>query len=338
MYGSLNLKLTFAAASLSLMALAGCGDFSETDAAEADEIRIDGSSTVFPVMQQLAEQYQEESGTRIQTNQAGTGAGFDKMSEGQIAVANASRPIKEEEIEALRNNEISFVEVPVAFDGLTIIVHPENDWLQQISIEDLQAIWRDSPTITRWSELDPSYPDDEIVLFGPTDSHGTYDYFNEAVVGEDIDHTQQYQASTDYPTLVSGVSGETNALGYVGYAYYENYQDQLRAVPVSSEQTGGQPVMPSPETIQSGEYAPLSRPLLVYIWADALENALVAEFAEFMIQNAPEAVSEVGYVPLPDDAYQTALNYIQERVTGSRMVAAEPGMSLDEVLALEATE
>ncbi|MFW5697039.1 MAG: PstS family phosphate ABC transporter substrate-binding protein [Fimbriimonadaceae bacterium] len=332
------MKLAIAAASLSLIALAGCGDFGESDAAEADEIRIDGSSTVYPVMQQLAELYQEETGTRIQTAQAGTGSGFARLADGQIAVANASRPIKEEEIETLRENELQFVEVPIAFDGLTIVVHSDNDWLQEISIEELQAIWRDDPTITRWNQLDPSYPDDEIVIYGPTDAHGTYDYFNEAVVGEDIDHTQQYQANTDYATLVSGVAGETNALGYVGYAYYEENKDKIRAVPVSSEQTGGIAVMPSPQTIQSGEYAPLSRPLLVYVRADALDNPLIADFADFMIENAPAAVSEVGYIPLPENAYQTALSHVQDRVTGSRMVSAEPGMTLDEVLALEASE
>lgn len=279
---------------------------------QQNTITIDGSSTVFPVTEAMAEEFRSvQPGTDITIGVSGTGGGFQKFGRGEVDIANASRPIKEEEAALLRANNIDFVELEVAYDGLAVVVNPENDWVNCFTVEELKKIWEPSAqgTITRWNQIRPEWPDQEIHLFGPGVASGTFDYFTEAIVGKTGSSRGDYTASEDDNILVQGVAGDKFALGFFGLAYYEENQEKLKKVAVD----GGQGcIEPSLETVSNGSYAPLSRPLYIYVNSSSLENPAVVEFIRFYIDEASNLLPDVGYIPLTDDEYQRELNKFNE--------------------------
>lgn len=271
---------------------------------DKQNITIDGSSTVYPVTEAIAEEFRAvEPGVDITIGVSGTGGGFQKFGRGEIDIANASRPIKEEEKAIAENNNINFVELEVAYDGLAVVVNPGNDWLDCITVEELKKIWEPGAqgTITRWNQINPEWPDEEIHLFGPGVASGTFDYFTEAVVGKAGSSRGDYTASEDDNILVQGVAGDKYSLGFFGLAYYEENSDKLKIVGVD----GGEGcVEPSMETVSSGTYSPLSRPLYVYVNSSSLKNPAVADFVNFYLEEAPGLLKDVGYVPLTNEEYE----------------------------------
>ncbi len=273
-------------------------------------ISIDGSSTVFPITEAMAEEFMRtNSSVNISVGVSGTGGGFQKFCAGETAISNASRPIKDTEIELCAANGIEYEVIPVAYDAITIVVNPENDWATDLTTEELKKIWEPASegTVTRWNQVNPAYPNEPIRLFGPGSDSGTFDYFTDEIVGEEGASRGDYTASEDDNVLVLGVSRDRNALGYFGMSYYLENQDILKALGVSSPDTNNIPVVPSPETIE--EYKPLAREIFIYVSKDTLASRPeVASFVEYYINNAPTIVPEVGYVALPGSSYEESLS------------------------------
>lgn len=329
--------------SLALMALAlgacngGSGGSSSGTGGGGSSVsgtaNIDGSSTVAPIAKALLESFAAENpDARVTVNEAGTGAGMDKFVRGEIEIATASRPIKQEEIDRAKEAGIEFIELPIAYDGICIVVHPENDWIESISIEELGKLWAPNSAVKTWADLRPGLPATEISLYGPTDVHGTFEYFNEVVNGDGKTTRTDYNQNAEYSPLVAGVAGDKNALGYVGFAYYESNKDKLKALAIV---TPNGDVVPSAESIADGTYTPLARPLFLYVNAAKLENPVVAAFLEFSLSSGAEAVRAVNYIPLPPEAYELAKSAIAEKRTGSVFFDAKPGMTYAELLERE---
>lgn len=275
-------------------------------------VSIDGSSTVYPITEGIAEEFQNEyrGQYRVTVGVSGSGGGFEKFCRGETDISNASRPIKESEKRRCAGNGIEFIEMSVAFDGITVVVNPENNWADNMKVEELETIWEPAAqgSITRWSDVRSSWPNENLVLYGPGADSGTFDYFTEVMVGEEGASRGDYTASEDDNVLVQGVVSERNALGYFGYAYYVENKDRLKAVGIDN---GNGPVKPSQQTIESGEYAPLSRPLFIYVKRSALSKPAVADFMESYMREAPSIVEEVGYVPLSRRGYLRNLGQIR---------------------------
>jgi len=314
-----------------------------SDAGEQDDavqlsglISVDGSSTVFPITEAMAEEFQAmHPDVRITVGVSGTGGGFEKFCAGETVISDASRPIKASEHEACAANGIEYIELPVAFDGLSVLVNPENDWVDAFTIDELRKIWEPGAqgVITRWSQVRPQWPDAPINLYGPGTDSGTFDYFTDVVNGEEGASRGDYTASEDDNVLVQGIAGDVNALGYFGYAYYVANQDSLRAVPIVNPETG-QAVAPSEQTINDGTYAPLSRPIYIYVNAQALgERPEVAEFVRYYLTEGTPLVAEVGYVELPQEIYDLALARVENRVTGTMYGEGSEGKTLLELMA-----
>ncbi|WP_414620389.1 PstS family phosphate ABC transporter substrate-binding protein [Calothrix sp. CCY 0018] len=266
-------------------------------------IKIDGSSTVYPITEAIAKDFQEQNQAQVQVDVSGTTGGFERFCKGETDISNASRPILKQELKACTANGVIFTELPIAFDALTVAVNPQNTWAKDITIEELNKIWQPSAQgkITNWKQVRASFPDKPLNLYGAGDKSGTYDYFTEAVVGKSGDIRNDYTASEDDEVLVSGISKDPNALGFFGYAYYEQNQDKLKALGIDS---GKGVVLPSRETVEKAEYQPLSRPLFIYVnTKSAQQKEGVRDFVNFYIEKAPQVVSSVGYVALPEDAY-----------------------------------
>ncbi|PSN13191.1 protein sphX [filamentous cyanobacterium CCT1] len=268
-------------------------------------VQVDGSSTVFPISEAMAEEFMAANrGSQVTVGVSGTGGGFQKFCAGELDITGASRPIKQEEIDACAAAGIEYIEVPVATDALTVVINQENTWAEEMTLEQLKMMWEPAAegTVTRWSQIDSSWPDEPIGLFGPGTDSGTFDYFTDEVVGEEGASRADYTASEDDNILVLGVSRDVNALGYFGLAYYLENQDSLKAVAVDG-------VLPTPENVENGTYVPLSRPIFMYVKKSSLEDsAEVRSFMEFVLDNASEIVPEVGYVPLSDDRYASILS------------------------------
>ncbi len=273
-------------------------------------VQVDGSSTVFPITEAMAEEFQADNpGTAVVVGVSGTGGGFKKFCAGETDISGASRPIKDSERELCAEAGINFIEVPVAYDALTVVINPENDWATTMTTDQLRAIWEASAEgeITSWSQVDPSFPDQELALYAPGTDSGTFDYFNEAILeddaGEELGHRGDYTASEDDNILVLGVQGSPGGIAYFGLAYYLENSETLSAVGIDS---GEGPVFPSAETVEAGTYTPLSRPIFIYVREDALEKPEVANFVEFYLtqENIDTLIPEVGYVPLPSEMYE----------------------------------
>ncbi|MBE9215445.1 PstS family phosphate ABC transporter substrate-binding protein [Plectonema cf. radiosum LEGE 06105] len=268
-----------------------------------EAIKIDGSSTVYPITEAIAKDFKSENQAEIKVDFSGTTGGFEKFCRGETDISNASRPILKEELKACTDNGVVFTELPVAFDALTVTVNPQNSWVKDMTMAELKKIWEPAAQgkITNWKQVRASFPDKPLKLYGAGDKSGTYDYFTEAVVGTSGDTRKDYTASEDDDVLVAGVSNDPNALGYFGYAYYEQNQDKLKALGIDS---GKGAVLPSKETVEKAEYQPLSRPLFIYVnIKSAQKKEALRDFVNFYIEKAPTIVSSVGYVPLPKDAY-----------------------------------
>ncbi|MDR9457315.1 MAG: PstS family phosphate ABC transporter substrate-binding protein [Salegentibacter sp.] len=268
-------------------------------------ISIDGSSTVYPVTEAIAEEYRnEDSEVDVTIGVSGTGGGFQKFGRGDIDIANASRSIKEDEKAIAAENNIKFIELEVAYDGLAVIAHPENDWLDCITVEELKTIWEPAAQgkIKRWNQIRSEWPDEEIHLYGPGVASGTFDYFTEAINGKSGSSRGDYTASEDDNVLVQGVSGDKYGLGFFGLAYYAENSNKLKLVGVD----GGEGcVEPTAETVSNGSYAPLSRPLFVYVNSSSIQNnPKVIDFMEFYLEEVPSLLKDVGYVPLTEEEYK----------------------------------
>ncbi|MEX0744176.1 MAG: PstS family phosphate ABC transporter substrate-binding protein [Phycisphaeraceae bacterium] len=299
---------------------------------EQTRVRVDGSSTVFPISEAVAEEFQAaHPDIRVTVGVSGTGGGFKKFVQAEIDIADASRPIKAEEMARAEEAGIEFIELPVAYDGLSVVVNPANDWVDYLTVEELRRIWQPGSDVQRWSDVRPEWPDREIELVGPGTDSGTFDYFTETIVGEAGASRSDYMPSEDDNVLVQAVSGERDALGYFGYAYYVENEGRLRAIPI---QAAGQdqPVMPSYETIADGSYQPLARPEFIYVRAESAERPEVQQFIRFYMTEGPALVEEVGYVPLPEQAYAVALERFESRKTGSAFAGADASRSVLEVL------
>lgn len=288
-------------------------------AAQAD-VAIDGSSTVFPISEAFAEEFQAESGKRVTVGLSGTGGGFKKFCRGDIDITGASRPIKQSEIEACQQAGIDFIELPVAIDALAVIVNPQNDWAECMTVEELKKIWEPAAQgkVTNWNQVRDGFPDAELNLFGAGVDSGTYDYFTAAVVGKEHESRGDYTATEDDNVTVQGVSGDQSALGFLGLAYLTENQGRVKAVAIKQED--GSCVLPSVETARDASYQPLSRPLFFYVnKAKAEQNQDVREYVEFILQpeTAIELVGEVGYVPLPQEAFELGQKKFEARKTGS---------------------
>ncbi|AVZ31173.1 PstS family phosphate ABC transporter substrate-binding protein [Nodularia spumigena] len=277
-----------------------------SDSTKVSQIRIDGSSTVYPITVAIAEAFQQtkqQNKAQITVNFSGTGGGFEKFCAGETDISNASRPILQPEMVACDKNGVRYFELPVAYDALTVAVHPQNDWAKDITIAELKKIWEPAAEgkITRWNQVRASWPNRPLNLYGAGEQSGTFDYFTEAIVGKARASRKDYTASEDDETLVAGINNDPNALGYFGYAYYEQNQDKLKALAVDSGQGA---VLPSRETVEKSQYQPLSRPLFIYAnFESAQKKPAVKDFLEFYLKNAPQTAISVGYAPLPDEAY-----------------------------------
>ena len=257
-------------------------------------------------------------GARVNVGVSGTGGGFSKFLRGEIDINDASRPISPEEIEKAEKNGIEYIELPVAYDGLAVVVHPENDWVDCLTSTELRELWNPNSTINRWNQLREEFPDRPIDLYGPGTASGTYDYFTEAIVGESGASRSDFTASEDDNVLVQGIKGTETSLGYFGLAYYENNSNDLKALGVDPDSLdgGASCTTPSAQTVQNGTYRPLSRPLFIYVNADKM-SPTVEKFVEFYLENAGELASDVGYVAMPDEAYDLALQRFRNRTTGT---------------------
>ncbi|MGC1243425.1 MAG: PstS family phosphate ABC transporter substrate-binding protein [Chryseosolibacter sp.] len=302
--------LTFVWAAVMSLSLAGCGSKNEAGGngeALQGEVKIDGSSTVYPITEAVAEEFRvEQPDVKVTVGVSGTGGGFNKFGRGEIDINDASRPIKEQEAAECKKNNIGFTELKVAYDGLVVVVNKENTWLNDITVEDLKKIWQPEAQekITRWNQINPSWPNEEFHLYGPGIASGTYDYFTEVIVGKSGSSRGDYTASEDDNVLVQGIAGDKNGLGFFGLAYYEENKDKLKLIGVN----GGQGVvLPSVETVKNGSYAPLSRPVFIYVSDAAFTRPEVSAFVSFYLDNASALVPDVGYIPLTDEEYATEI-------------------------------
>jgi phosphate transport system substrate-binding protein len=263
-------------------------------------VRADGSSTVYPITEAVAEEFRNEHpNVRAVIGFSGTGGGFKKLAAGEIDICDASRTIKEEERAACESHGIKYVALEIAFDGLSVVVNPENDWCECLTVEQLKAIWQPESAINKWSDLKPDWPEEKIELFGPGTDSGTFDYFTEAIVGTAKSSRADYTPSEDDNMLVTGVEGSKYALGYFGYAYYKENKDRLKLLGV--DPGDGKCVQPSMETVRSNTYKPLSRPLFIYVNQASLEKPEIVEFVRYYLDTVSQLVEQVGYVPLSDD-------------------------------------
>ena len=278
-------------------------------------VSVDGSSTVFPISEAAAEEFGAvQPRVRVTVGVSGTGGGFKKFLAGEIDINDASRPIKASELEAAQTSDQQFIELPVAFDGLSVVVNKRNTWVDQLSVAELHKIWQPDSSVHNWSDIRVGWPAEPIRLYGPGTDSGTFDYFTETINGKSGASRPDYTANEDDNALVRGISGDEYALGYFGFAYYVANQERLKLVPIDG---GNGPVAPSAATINNGEYAPLSRPIFIYVRKAALERPEVRAFVDFYIDNAGLLASEVGYISLPDSAYKRAKSRIASGEAGT---------------------
>lgn len=330
MIGKVFQRILIALAFASLTAACGPGGEQAPAGGVTDEqIAIDGSSTVFPLAEAAAEAFtnSQAAAARVTVGESGTGGGFGKFCRGETQISNASRPISAEEMAACAGASITYVEIPIAFDGISVVVHPSNP-LTNITMAELSRAWAPAAqgTITQWRQVNPRGPNVALQLFGPGTASGTFDYFTEAVNGDGGASRTDYTPSEDDNVVVQGVAGNPGAMGYFGYAYYEQNRERVKALSING-------VAPSPETIASGQY-PLSRPMFIYVNAEALRRPQVRRFVNYFLENAATLAPRVGYVPLPAEAYATYTQRVAENHTGTAFGGHnEVGLSIAELIA-----
>ena len=287
-----------------LMSCGGNSDKSKSSEKLSGDIKIDGSSTVYPITEAVAEEFRNvHPDVRVTVGVSGTGGGFKKFYRGETDISNASRPIKEKEAKLCDENNIDYLGLSVAYDGLAVIINPENDWVDYFTVEELNKIWHPDAqdNIKYWSQVREGWPNKELHLFGPGTASGTYDYFAEAICGKKVGTRGDYTASEDDHVLVQGISTDKFGLGFFGLAYYEENKDKLKLVGVDN---GSGIVQPTLETVSNGTYAPLSRPIFIYVNNSIKDRKEVQEFTKFYLENAANLVQDVGYIPLPSSEYE----------------------------------
>jgi phosphate transport system substrate-binding protein len=324
------------------LTVTACGGSSDSGspAAEPAVIAIDGSSTVFPVTEAVAEEFQKATpGARVTVGLSGTGGGFQKFCRGETVISNASRPISASEIQACQQAGVAYVELPIAYDGLAVVVHPKNSWATSMTVAELKRLWEPAAqgTILRWNQIRPSWPNREVHLFGAGVDSGTFDYFTEVINGKAKASRGDYTSSEDDNILVQGVAGDENALGFMGLAYFEENKDKMKLVAVDDEKAdnGAGPIAPSLESVRGGTYRPLSRPLFIYVSTAGLARAEVEQFVKYYVEQAAALIQEVGYVPLADSEQTLVRQRFAARTTGSMYdpaAAADPTVTLEQRL------
>ncbi|MGH7832489.1 MAG: PstS family phosphate ABC transporter substrate-binding protein [Candidatus Binatia bacterium] len=305
--------------------------------AQAQLVQIDGSSTVFPVTEAVAEEFQKakKGAIKVTVGIAGTGGGFKKFCRGETDISDASRPILKQEMETCKKAGIEYIELPVAFDALTVMVNPKNDWAGTMTVAELKKIWEPAAQgkITNWNQVRSNWPNAPLKLFGAGADSGTFDYFTEAITGKAKSSRGDFTASEDDNVLVQGIANDRNALGFFGYAYYAENKDKLKAVAVDN---GKGPVGPSEKTVLDGTYQPLSRPIYIYVSKKAVDKSEVRDFVEFYLKHAPDLVKQVKYVPLPGKVYSMGIARLKSRKVGTAFGgSAEVGVTIDELLKRE---
>ena len=303
----------------------------------AETIRIDGSSTVNPITEAVAEDFQiaKKGKTRVTVGISGTGGGFKKFCRGEIDISDASRPITQEEIDKCKKAGVEYVEMPVAFDALTVVIHPQNNCSKTMTVAELKKMWEPAAQnkITKWNQINPAWPDTEFTLYGPGADSGTFDYFTEAVVGKSKSSRGDFTAFEDDNVLVQGVSSDKNGLAYFGFAYYVENQKKLNAVAVDGGNGG---VLPSSATVQNGTYQPLSRPIFIYVNVKSSKRPEVREFIDFYMKKGPALVKEVKYFPLPKAIYALNLEHLDKKKVGTVFGGeSKMGMKIEDVMKLE---
>lgn len=299
-------------------------------------IKIDGSSTVFPITEAVAEDFQNEKKVKVTVGISGTGGGFKKFCRGETDVQNASRPILKKEMDACKEAGVQYIELPVAYDGLTVVINKNNDFVKSLSVEELKKMWEPAAQgkIKTWKQVNATFPDTPLKLFGAGSDSGTFDYFTEAIVGKAKSSRGDFTASEDDNVLVQGVNSDKGGLGYFGFAYYEENQDKLKAVPIIAKK-GAPAVSPSMEAVKDGSYQPLSRPLFIYVNATAAAfKPEVKAFIDFYLQNAPTLVKEVKYIPLPANEYAAVTKHWKALKPGTGFDGTpEIGVKIEDLLA-----
>jgi phosphate transport system substrate-binding protein len=303
-------------------------------------VKIDGSSTVFPITEAVAEDFQKamKGAVKVTVGISGTGGGFKKFCRGEIDIVDASRPILEKEMADCKAAGVQYVEMPVAFDALTVVVNPKNNWSNVITVAELKKMWEPAAQakVTRWNQVNPAWPDEPIKLYGAGADSGTFDYFTEAIVGKAKSSRGDFTASEDDNVLVQGVASDKNGLGFFGFAYYVENQKKLKAVAVEA---GKGPVIPSEKTVEDGTYQPLSRPIFIYVNIKSAEKPEVREFVEFYMKNAVVLVKEVKFFSLPAQAYSINLEHLNKKKAGTVFGGKpEVGLRIEEVLKREAKQ
>ncbi len=304
--------------------------------AEDKTIRIDGSSTVYPITEAVAEEFQKakKGAARVTVGISGTGGGFKKFCRGETDISDASRPILKKEMDVCKEHGIKYVELPVAFDALTVVVNPKNNWIKSMSVEELKKMWEPAAQgkIMKWSDVNPKWPDHKISMFGPGADSGTFDYFTDAINGKEKASRGDFTASEDDNVLVQGVSHDKYAIGYFGLAYYVENKDKLKAVPIVNKGTT-KAVSPSLATVMDGTYQPLARPIFIYVSEKAMSRPEVKEFVTYYLSNAAKLVKQVGYVPLSKAHYDQAKKNFDGNKLGTGFGGKnEVGIRVDELL------
>jgi phosphate transport system substrate-binding protein len=310
--------------------------------AHAQLIKIDGSSTVFPITEAVAEEFMAERRGQVQVTVgiSGTGGGFKKFCRGETDVSNASRPILKAEMDVCRKAGVSYVELPIAYDALTVVVNPQNTWVKNITVAELKKMWEPAAqgNVVKWNQVNPAWPDAPLKLYGPGADSGTFDYFTEAIVGKAKSSRGDYTASEDDNVLVQGIARDKNAIGFFGYAYFVENQKRLNALSIVA--AAGKPaVAPSEKTVENGTYQPLARPIFIYVNGKSLDRTEVREFVEFYLKHGGALAREVKYVALPPKAYELARAHLQKKKIGTVFGGtAEVGVTIDELLQRESKQ
>ncbi len=329
-------KLTVIAAALAF----GVAGTSATTAFAQQIVKIDGSSTVYPVTEAVAEEFQKskKGSVKVTVGISGTGGGFKKFCRAETDISNASRPILKKEMEDCKKAGVEYIEMPVAFDALTVVIHPQNDFIKQMTVAELKKMWEPAAQgkVKSWKDVNAAWPDVPLKLFGPGSDSGTFDYFTEAVTGKSKASRGDYTASEDDNVLVQGVSRDKGAIGYFGFAYYVENQGKLKAVPIV-EKDGKPAVAPSMEAVLKGTYQPLARPIFIYVNVKSLAKPEVKEFVGFYMKDGAKLAREVKYVPLPDSAYKINMEHLTKMKKGTVFGGeAEVGVTIEELLKREA--
>ncbi|HSN63548.1 MAG TPA: PstS family phosphate ABC transporter substrate-binding protein [Azonexus sp.] len=324
---------------VSVLAVAGIALFG-AQAAQAQIVKIDGSSTVYPITEAVAEEFQKakKNAIKVTVGISGTGGGFKKFCRGETDFSNASRPITAKEMEDCKAAGVEYIEMPVAYDALTVVINPKNTFLKQVTVDELKKMWEPASQgkVMKWNEVNPAWPDAPMKLFGAGADSGTFEYFTEAIVGKPKSSRGDFTVSEDDNVLVQGVSRDVNALGYFGYAYYAENMNRLKGLPIVNPKTG-KAVEPSGANVENASYQPLSRPIFVYVKKSSLDKPEVREFVDFYMKNAEKLVREVKYVPLPKSAYDGNLKHVKDNKIGTVFGGKnEVGITIEDLMKREA--